>query len=42
MWTVSMLKENAKAALKNFYWPAFLVSLIFIHRFKQLGRRLLR
>ena len=25
-----MLKENAKAALKNFYWPAFLVSLIFI------------
>lgn len=30
MWTVSMLKENAKAALKNFYWPAFLVSLIFI------------
>lgn len=30
MWTVSMLKENAKAALKNFYWSAFLVSLIFI------------
>ncbi len=28
MWTVSMLKENAKAALRNFYWPAFFVCLI--------------
>lgn len=29
MWTNSMLKENAKAALKNFYWIAVLASLIF-------------
>lgn len=28
MWTISMLKENAKAALRNFYWPAFFVCLI--------------
>lgn len=28
MWTISMLKQNAKAALKNFYWTAVLVTLI--------------
>lgn len=28
MWTISMLKENAKKALKGFYWTAVLVTLI--------------
>ncbi len=28
MWTISMLKDNAKAALKRFYWMAVLASFI--------------
>ncbi len=28
MWTISMLKQNAKAALKRYYWMAVLVTII--------------
>ena len=28
MWTTGMLKENAKSALKRFYWMGFLVCFV--------------